>query len=349
MDVLIEVYNRMIETLREERLRHEEQNLLLGKLINASPSGIIILDFDGQIELMNPAAEDFLQVSGVDVIGEPMKAIAGIWGKTIDQLNLDENAVLTLSGLKIYRIQKAAFLDRGFKQHFILIESLSEEIIKSERKSYENVIRMMSHEVNNSVGAVNSILNSSLDFFNNMTGDQSDFADAIRIAIRRNQHLNKFMSNFAEVVHIPEPVRSKTDLHKVIQDVKTLVSSDYQDKKVNWSWELTDGEFVIDSDIHQMEQVLVNILKNALEAVEDNGNITIITGTEPVKKLIIRDNGRGVSPEIRDRIFSPFFSTKKTGQGIGLTLVREILLNHGFSFNLETNSEGCTDFSIMFN
>ena len=205
MDVLIDVYNQMIDTLREERLRHEEQHLLLDKLIKASPSGIIILDFDNRIDLINPAAENFLQVTGENVIGKPVQETAGIWGKTIEQTGLNETAVLTLSGLKIYRIQKAAFLDRGFKQHFVIIESLSEEIIKSERKSYENVIRMMSHEVNNSVGAVNSILNSCLQFYSSEEKNRADFENALQIAIRRNQHLNKFMSNFAEVVHIPEP------------------------------------------------------------------------------------------------------------------------------------------------
>ncbi len=97
-----------------------------------------------------------------------------------------------------------------------------------------------------------------------------------------------------------------------------------------------------------MEQVLVNIVKNALEAIEKNGKITIVTSTASCKQLIIRDNGKGISEDIRQKLFTPFFSTKKNGQGIGLTLTREILLNHGFKFSLETNEKEETEFVIEF-
>ena len=94
-----------------------------------------------------------------------------------------------------------------------------------------------------------------------------------------------------------------------------------------------------------MEQVLVNIFKNAVEAIEKNGRITVATSA---RQLIIRDNGKGISDDIQQKLFTPFFSTKKNGQGIGLTLTREILLNHGFKFSLETNKKDETEFGVEF-
>jgi len=93
---------------------------------------------------------------------------------------------------------------------------------------------------------------------------------------------------------------------------------------------------------------LLNIVKNAIEAIGSHGTITAVTHTEPNRVLIIRDTGSGISLEISSYIFTPFFSTKKDGQGIGLTLNREILVNHGLQFSLNTLQQGCTEFSIYF-
>jgi len=93
---------------------------------------------------------------------------------------------------------------------------------------------------------------------------------------------------------------------------------------------------------------LLNIVKNAIEAIGSHGTITAVTRSVPKRTLIIRDTGSGISPENRSHIFTLFFSTKKDGQGIGLTLIREILVNHGLQFSLNTLQQGCTEFSIYF-
>jgi signal transduction histidine kinase len=101
-------------------------------------------------------------------------------------------------------------------------------------------------------------------------------------------------------------------------------------------------------DIRQMEQVVMNIIKNAIESIGNNGEIQIRIESVPARRLLIRDNGLGIPSEVQKNIFTPFFSTKVDGQGIGLTIVREILINHGFDFALETKNDGFTDFSIWF-
>ena len=100
-------------------------------------------------------------------------------------------------------------------------------------------------------------------------------------------------------------------------------------------------------DAGSMEQALINIIKNAVEAIDEEGAITIITQTNP-KHLIIRDSGKGISPGFEEYLFSPFYSTKKDGQGVGLTVIREILSNHSFDFSLKTIAPGITEFRINF-
>jgi signal transduction histidine kinase len=208
---------------------------------------------------------------------------------------------------------------------------------------------MMSHEINNSVGAINSILQSSLSYGNQLNDDdRKDFEEAIRVAIDRNRGLNTFMANFADVVRIPKPSREECDLHDLLRSVHVLMSSECRRRSISWEWHLSRAPFVVDIDVRQIEQVAVNVIRNALEAISRNGTIVVRTTSSVPRKLMIINNGRGIAPEDRSNLFTPFYSTKRSGQGVGLTLTREILINHGCSFNLETDVCGQTVFWIEF-
>ena len=265
----------------------------------------------------------------------------------LNKLQPGNSEIIPISGMKTFKCQKASFVDRGFNHHFILIEELTDELLKTERKAYEKVIRMMSHELNNSLGAVNSILNTCLNFKDQLQKKvKRSYEEALNVAIERNTHLNRFMENFANVVRIPSPKKIETDLYELLKNVGKFIFADIEKRNIKLRWQLDSQPLMVKLDKQQMEQVLVNIFKNAVEAIEKNGEITIVT--TPNKQLIIRDNGKGVSEDIQQKLFTPFFSTKKNGQGIGLTVTREILLNHGFNFSLETNEEGETEFVIEF-
>jgi len=349
MDKLISVYNMMIDQLRVERVKQQEQHFFLENLIESIPSGIVILDFEGIITLVNPAAEEFLEEKEENLIGKTFAEIPGKLAVRINKISSSKTVVIPLSGMKTYRCQKASFVDRGFNHQFVVIEELTEELLKTERTAYEKVIRLMSHEINNSIGAVNSILSSSLNYSEQIVGeDRSHFVEAMEVAIRRNEHLNKFMSNFADIVRIPQPVKSKSNLHELLKTVQMLISSQVKSKEINWEWELVEDEIIIELDVHQIEQVLVNILKNAVEAISKTGKIIIRTELYPKRRLLILNDGEKISEEIQQKLFTPFFSTKAGGQGLGLTLIREILLNHGFNFSLHTGEDDYTIFLVEF-
>jgi nitrogen fixation/metabolism regulation signal transduction histidine kinase len=349
MDKLIDVYNQMIDQLRMERVKQQEQHFFLENLINSTPSGIVILDFDNRIISMNPSAEEFLGVKASTIIGKTFVEIPGTLANKMSEIKSDDPVVIPISGMKTFRCQKASFVDQGFSHNFIVIEELTEELLKTERAAYEKVIRLMSHEINNSIGAVNSILNSSLNYQNQIEEkDRTYFVEAMEVAIQRNEHLNKFMRNFADIVRIPQPKKTKTDLIDLLKSVQMLISLQIKEKDIDWNWELADNKFIVDLDVYQIEQVLVNILKNAVEAIKDTGEIIIRTEQLHKRKLLILNNGEKISEEIQHKLFTPFFSTKAGGQGLGLTLIREILLNHGFKFSLHTQEDGVTVFVIEF-
>ena len=155
------------------------------------------------------------------------------------------------------------------------------------------------------------------------------------------------MRNFADVIRMPVPKLAQYDLNKLLTSIQILFHAKATKKEIQLFFNKTTEPFFVKIDVPQMQQVLVNITKNALESIEKDGEISFILNAKD-KQLIIRDTGKGIPKEMEALLFTPFFSTKNTGQGIGLTLIRDILRNHGFSFSLQTIAEGQTEFQINF-
>lgn len=329
MDTLIDVFNRMVDRLREERLAVEEHHQLLQKLVDASPAGIVICNFDEEVERMNPAAE---RVMDADLLAQLRTLASG------------ESRLVTHRGSRRLRVVRAEFRDRGFLKSFFIIEEMTEELRLTEKAAYEKLIRMMSHEVNNSVGAVCSLLESSMAYAPQVgDADREDFRGALTVASTRMEALNRFMSAFAEVVRIPPPRRAAVPVAKVVELVAALVRPEAQQRNVAIELLLEDrGAYEIDES--QFEQVVLNIFRNALEAVGRDG---AITATLRDGVLTIADNGPGISDAARAELFSPFFTTKRDGRGLGLTIVQEILSNHGLVFSLGNRDGGGAEFRIV--
>jgi two-component system, NtrC family, nitrogen regulation sensor histidine kinase NtrY len=343
MDELINIYNKMIDELRTERTKQEQQHLFLSKLVFNSPTGILILDYDENIQQVNPKALQLMDVEEKELLGKSITELSNPVLQQIKQLQSGHTKTFTLKGAVTYKLQKSHFIDRGFPRYFVMIEELTAEILAAEKKAYGKVIRMMAHEVNNTIGAVNSIMQSTL----NAEQNSETLTSALRVAVERNNNLNSFMRNFADLVRIPFPQKQSVDLVHLLHRVTDLLHLKAGEKNVEFQFDHEVPDLMIVADVQQMEQVLINIIKNALEAIDDKGTITILTHSHP-KQLIIRDTGKGISPEVEEHLFSPFYSTKKDGQGLGLNLIREILINHGFNFALKTVNPGFTEFLVQF-
>jgi two-component system, NtrC family, nitrogen regulation sensor histidine kinase NtrY len=334
MDSLIRIYNQMIDRLREERLKLQEQHYFLDRILTASPAGIVMLDFDGKVSSMNPAAA----------------ALSANIGSDLTAIPLGGSEVLALQGGRRLKVTRAEFFDRGFPRSFLLLEELTEELRASEKAAYGKLIRMMSHEINNSVGAVGSLLDSFRGYADQLgSEDREDFLQATTVAITRLENLRAFMNGFAEVVRLPPPDRRPTDLGRLIDEILLLLRPEVERRRIRVIWEHPDLLPTIDLDRNQIEQVLVNVLKNSMESVGEDGAIFVtLARRDDRPTLTIRDTGPGIPEDVRAMLFTPFFSTKRNGRGLGLTLVQEILTAHGFGFSLATGEGGGAEFRIGF-
>jgi len=324
MDELVSIYNRMIDRLREERRRVEERNLFLEKVLDASPTGVVTLGHDREIAQVNPAAARLAGADSARLIGEPLDRFPSAIAAALRGLAAGGSAVVSLHGSRRLRCRRGSFYDRGFSRDFFLIEELTTELRESEKAAYSKLIRMMSHEVNNSVGAVRSLLESCQAYGEQLSAsDREDYDQALHVASERLAHLGSFMNALGRVVRIPPPELRPTDVGRLLGDVALLVRPDLERRRIALRWTPPVGFPRVPLDKNQIEQVLVNVLRNAMDAIGEDGSIALrlsANGERP--SLSVRDDGPGIPPEAEPHLFTPFFSTKREGQGIGLTLVR---------------------------
>ncbi len=361
---LIRVYNRMMDQLRQERIHNREQEHFVREVLANSPLGVVTLDLDGRIASANPGSEQLLGRTRAELIGQTLGEVGTPFAAQLDRIGPGETRVLRLQGRRRVKCQRLSYLERGFHRPFLLLEELTEELHRSEKAAYGKLIRMMSHEVNNTVGAVNSLLQSCQGYRGQLrAADAEDYGRALEVAIARNNRMNEFMRGFAEVVRLPAPRREPCDVTGLLRDVARLLHAQCERRGIAWRWEILDEPGRIDMDPAQMEQAFLNIVQNAIEAIAPvteaaateaapaaaKGVITVRIARERGRvSVAVHDTGPGIRPEAREHLFTPFFTTKAGGRGIGLTLVQEILLAHGFEFALHDAPGGGTEFVITF-
>lgn len=325
-DRVVNLYNRLIESMKAERLKSQEQNRFLSLVVDASPLGIAICDFDGNITETNRA-------------WNAMQSPA--MSKAIESITDGESQTVRLADALIVRISKLWFMDSGFKRRFILVERLTDEIAAAEKQMFNKIVRTIGHEVNNTLGSVISVLDS----LGEMHQDDPFAADAITSSTRSCTNLVNFVRGYADIVKLPpvtpEPVRLNEWTAGILPTLKALTPENIT---VTLTTDASAGEAYIDPML--MERVMINIVRNAAESIGDrpDGLIQIQTESNGIK---VTDNGRGISDETAEKLFTPFFSTKRPDRGLGLMLIADILRAHRARFSLATAPDTrLTTFSI---
>lgn len=346
-DRIVQVFNRMMDQLKEERLRLREQNHFLDLLISVSPMGVIILTLDEKISMTNKAALEFMdEGEEAALLGKGMDELDGTLAEELRRLPKGATETIRLSNSRIYRCSRLSFIDRGFAHPFYLIESLTADVMKAEKKAYEKVIRMIAHEVNNSVAGITSTLDTVNDALQTID-DTEDLQEVMKVCIERSFSMSRFITNFADVVKIPDPQLEEVPLNDRVFACKRFMENVCQSRNIDLQINLCEENPMVSIDTSLFEQVLINIIKNAAESIGEEGRITIRTSASPLM-LEIGDTGKGISKETEAKLFTPFFSTKPNGQGIGLIFIREVLMKHDCNFSLRTYPDGITRFRICF-
>ena len=359
LDNLMSLFNQMLKQLYDERLKLGDRKGMLQQLLDAIPLSIVIFDYNHEISQLNPEAERLLKVSQASVKGFQLESIDHPLVSELTSLPLGISQLVSDKEGKRYRCQKNTFKDRGFNRCFILIQELTRELDSSEKNTYEKLIRIMSHEVNNTIAATSSILKSCLNYAQDIKPEErTDYQNALRLVIDRTDSLNSFMQDYAKIVRLPSPSYESCNLFHLLLTAKRLFIEELENSSIKFSLpEIDPNDSEIYADKSQIEQVLLNIIKNAIESIADQNQSTSSIDKKIVCEILIQsehlvlritDSGPGIPQQAQRDIFTPFFTTKSEGQSIGLMLIRDILNSHNFEFRLFNAAENGACFEIQF-
>ncbi len=334
-EALMEI-NALGETLRLQRLGAFEATALLRTIMAEIDVAVFTFDPEQRLRLVNRAGEDLL--------GQPMDKLLGRRARDLGLevcLEADQDTPLTLTfpgGHGRWGVRRSSFRERGLPHELLVLTDLSRTLREEERNAWQRLVRVIGHEMNNSLAPIKSIA-GSLETLIRRDPPPADWRDDARsglnIIATRAESLSRFMQAYARLARLPPPQKENIDLGELIKRVASL--------ETRLPVRVVSGpEAHVQADAAQLEQLLINILHNAAEAsLETNGTVT--TGWRSLPdcvEVFVRDTGPGIMNPTN--LFVPFFTTKPGGSGIGLALSRQIAEAHNGSLTLVNRTgPGC--------
>lgn len=364
-DMLKEAYYVILDEFRNIRIDKEIQFHYLKTIIEHIKTALLSFDEKGDIQFINKTASELLNIYNNQNIKKIEKIDINLYTQ-INKLKSGESELVKikikdeLQHLSIYATE-IKIQDKSIK--LISLQNIKQELDYQELESWQKLIRVLTHEIMNSVTPISSLSEAINDTFNEVNGQKSelinisddDFNDIIsslRTIENRSKGLLKFVSSYKQLTRIPNPDFRKVDLIELINHCKTLLKNRINELNINLNIEKDDYQAVCFADYDQIEQVVINLIINAIDAVKsaENPEINIkLSYTKSNKhNIIIADNGVGINPEELEKIFIPFYTTKKEGSGIGLSLSRQILRLHKGSIHVKSELGKGTEFILEF-
>lgn len=297
---------------------------------------------NGKIRLINKAAKELLRKPVLSSI-DGLKTFDNALLTTIEQLKSGERQLLKVlinNSLKQLSIQAKELMIGGERLKLIALHDIKAELDEQELESWQKLIRVLTHEIKNSaipISTLTEVINQMvMDEQGNIKDlsklDQEDLEDlqiGIKTVEKRSKGLVRFVDAYGQLARVPQPNIKEVSVKNLIEDIAQLLRNDFKKSGVDLKMALNDHSVKVDPEL--IEQVIINLLKNAKEALEGTEYPQIIIKAEKVngQSLIsIKDNGPGMSKEVLDNIFVPFYTTKKQGSGIGLSLSKQIIKAH---------------------
>lgn len=343
LDALVSLYNQASAKLRSERQFIYQRELMLDKVIQNSPNVMLLIDDSQRVIYANGAARHLFN-HGVKVEGMLLPELIAILPEALKTaLNSEQEGLFSMGSssgdsidendVETWHISRGRFTQNNQQHHLILLKQLTKELNRQEVAVWKKVIRIISHELNNSVAPIASMVNSGRFLTQHLDNTKLQLIfDTIE---NRTSHLSQFISHYAQFAKLPLPQKQLIDWPKMTQQLAQ-----------QYPFQVLSAlpQIPIKLDAVQLEQVLINLLKNAHESGADADSVALIFEdiTHPVAGLLIKvnDQGSGMSSEVLSQALLPFYSTKQSGTGIGLPLCREIIEAHGGRISLQSRPEG---------
>ncbi len=355
--------NEALAKLRTSRKEKDSEYQFFKNIVQHVGIGILTFKKDGTIQIINSAAKRLLRINKADVI-EDLREVSDSLVETFLKLKTGGRELIRLKlgdetiQLSVFAIELTL---RGEELKLISMSNIQSELEEKEMEAWQNLVRVLTHEIMNSVTPISSLagiveedikhkIEQNIHEFKK--DEMEDMHLSLQTISRRSEGLIRFVKEFRNLTHIPKPRLSEVSIKTLLDEVAMLHKKELADRNIIISVNVFPENLLVQVDKTMIEQVLINLVKNAIQAFDEQADKKIeLTGfaNEKGRAVIsVKDSGSGIDSEALEKIFIPFFSTKKTGSGIGLSLSKQIMRQHEGSISVKSKLGEGTEFLLRF-
>lgn len=363
-DELNVAFNEVIREFRKYRSEREEHLNYLYTVIQHVSIGIIAFREDGIIDQFNQAVLQLFNIKKIRHLDD-LKEVKSDLPDQLRNLKAGNKILIKLfidDEILQIAVSATQFRMRGHEYTLISLQNIHNELEEKEIESWQNLIRVLTHEIMNSItpisslaGTVKEMLIDESDGVLKLNNPDSDDIESISSALstigRRSQGLLNFVEIYRNLTRIPKPNFRYFRISDMLANIRQLLQPKTDPLGIRCNCVIQPPDLMVTADPDLLEQVIINLLLNALDAVNGRENPVIVLHASEVGgkvKIEVRDNGVGIKPDIMDKIFMPFFTSKKHGSGIGLSLSRQIMHLHKGTISVKSKPEEGSTFTLMF-
>ncbi|MEA5428301.1 sensor histidine kinase [Arcicella lustrica] len=350
-------FNQINGTFKQLSSEREEQYQYLQKILELVDTGILSYDQNGEVGWMNEAFKKMLGIPYLRNISSLEKRNLFVF-QAISSLKSGENQLVKIDHKQVL-LAKTTFMNEGKLTHLIAFQNVNEAIEDTEAQAYQKLLRVMTHEIMNSVAPIASLaetMEGRLKSGENPNPANKQLLEDITLGVstikKRSANLLKFADTYRQLAKVSITSFSTFYIRDLFESVEILLENQIEQKNIEFDVILKDFDLQIEGDLALIEQVLINLMINAIDAVKESDTPQIQIGAylNPQEKVVIevKDNGIGMSAELMDKIFVPFFTSKTNGSGIGLSLSKQIMALHKGSITVNSVEGQGTVFRLVF-
>jgi two-component system nitrogen regulation sensor histidine kinase NtrY len=361
---LVTAFDEVMEKVRQTRSEKEEHYRYLQTIVRHVGIGLMAFKGDGSVDLINTAAKRMLKVAGLKNI-QSLNSFSQSLVDALFSLKAGEKALVKIPDQDMeLALHAAEFRLKDQKYVLVSLQNIQSELQEKEMEAWQTLIRVLTHEIMNSMTPITSMAATVIDLLNTIKEKSGetidaetiiDIADALKTIHKRSLGLTDFVEAYRNLTLIPKPKFKIFPIHDLFGRIEKLMENKLIKKGIDFYWAVEPQSLELTADPGLIEQVLINLVLNAADAFtglknSNSPRIQLTASLEENGKIIIRvtDNGPGIVREALSKVFIPFYSTKKKGSGIGLSLSRQIMKLHKGSITVQSEPDVETVFTLKF-
>ncbi|MGJ8680045.1 sensor histidine kinase [Paraglaciecola sp.] len=357
-------FAEILERFNQQRTKQESQQRHLKAIVEHVPVPLISIQSNGNLTLWNHAARKLFGANHVTKLTD-LQSFGQEFAEHLSKIKPGERRLVNfaIDGMQYQLSLSATKITLPDNQETLVsMQDIQNELDGAQLQAWQDLVKVLTHEIMNSITPVASLANTAVSLVKNtelktknqpeLAEDLQDISDAVNTVARRSDGLIQFVGSYRKLTQLPTANKTNIRLKTLIDHVTTLASQDWKSKNIKLDVQLSPSELEVSADADMLTQVLLNLLKNAEQALlnKPQAQVGISAFLNPRGHVVIEvsDNGTGINDETARQIFVPFFTTKQNGSGVGLALTRQIMLAHNGNVKYMTNSKGGATFSLRF-